>query len=160
MVAEIPLVVAAHNEERSLAACLRSLQEAARVAEEALPVRLRLLVAADRCSDRTEEIAAAQGVPVRRVAGGKIAAQRAGVQPAPFLIFSDADVTVEPTTLRGLCRVLLERPEVQVAYPPRSPRPQPSRPCATCKPARAPRCTSCRWRRCWSSRRPTATCGC
>lgn len=123
MVAEIPLVVAAHNEERSLAACLRSLQEAARVAEEALPVRLRLLVAADRCSDRTEEIAAAQGVPVRRVAGGKIAAQRAGVQPAPFLIFSDADVTVEPTTLRGLCRVLLERPEVQVAYPPRSPRP-------------------------------------
>jgi glycosyltransferase involved in cell wall biosynthesis len=123
MVAEIPLVVAAHNEEQSIEACLRSLLRAAEVAEAALPVRLLPLVVADRCSDRTEEIAAALGVPVRRVAGGKVAAQRAGVRPAPFLIFSDADVTVDPPTLRGLCRLLLERPEVQVAYPPRAPLP-------------------------------------
>jgi glycosyltransferase involved in cell wall biosynthesis len=123
MVAEIPLVVAAHNEEQSIEACLRSLLRAAEVAEASLPVRLLPLVVADRCSDRTEEIAASLGVPVRRVAGGKVAAQRAGVRPAPFLIFSDADVTVDPPTLRGLCRLLLERPEVQVAYPPRAPLP-------------------------------------
>lgn len=120
----IPLIIAAHNEEKSIEACLASLLEAAAVAERALPVRIEPVVAADRCTDRTEEIARRMGVRVERVSGGKVEAQRSCARPgAPFQLFSDADIVVEPPTLRGLCRVMLERPGVQAAYPPKSPLP-------------------------------------
>jgi glycosyltransferase involved in cell wall biosynthesis len=117
----IPLVVAAHNEEAGIARCLRSLLRAAAVAAGALPVRIEITVVADRCTDRTEAIARGLGVRVIQAAGGKVEAQRAGAREAPFLIFSDADITVEPETLRGLCRVMLEAPAVQVAYPRKRP---------------------------------------
>jgi glycosyltransferase involved in cell wall biosynthesis len=89
-------------------------------------VRCAIVVSADRCTDRTEEIARGLGVRVVQAAGGKVEAQRAGVRAvgeAPFVIFSDADITVEPGTLRGLCRLMLEEPAVQVAYPRKRPHP-------------------------------------
>lgn len=119
----VPVIVAARNEERSIGPCLRSLLEAADVASRSLPLRLSLVVGADRCSDRTVEIAESLGVPVVLASGGKVAAQRACLREAPFSIFSDADVEISPETLRGLCRVMLQEPHAQVAYPRKQPRP-------------------------------------
>ena len=72
----IPLIIAAHNEEQNIEACLASLLESVAEAERSLSISIEPIVAADRCTDRTEAIAHRMGVRVERVSGGKVEAQR------------------------------------------------------------------------------------
>jgi glycosyltransferase involved in cell wall biosynthesis len=118
----IPLAVTAHNEEQAIGSCLQSLLAAVAHAEARLPLRFDVLVVLDDCTDRTAEIAAAfQRIRTIVSSGGLVEAQRAAVRPAPFIVFSDADIFIEPVTLFEVCRVMLECPQVQVAYPSKAP---------------------------------------
>jgi glycosyltransferase involved in cell wall biosynthesis len=118
----IPVTVAAKNEERCLGACLDALLAAVEFAAQR-GLRFDLLVVLDDCTDGTEAVARGRGVATRRSSGGKVEAQRAGLRGGPFAVFVDADVLVSPPTLAGLAEVMLARPEVVVAWPPREPLP-------------------------------------
>lgn len=120
----IPLALTAKNEESAIGACLESVLEAVRVAEQRLPLRFDVQVVCDDCTDHTAEVARSFA-RVRTIEshGGIVEAQRAAVREAPFLVFSDADIRVEPETLEAVCRVMFEEPRVQVAYPRKSPLP-------------------------------------
>jgi hypothetical protein len=118
----IPVAVTARNEEHTIEACLRALQRAIAYAEDRLPLRFELFAVVNDCSDRTEERArAVPGVGIIHSHGGKIEAQRAAVRPAPFLVFSDADVHVEENALFEVSDVMLGNSAVQVAYPTKVP---------------------------------------
>ncbi len=120
----IPLVVCAKNEERTLGACLDSLTVAQRYAEERLPLTFERLVVLDDCTDQSAAIARAHGWPIASSSGGKIEAQRVGARVvAPFRVYSDADILVEPPTLHAICQRLLSDERVQVACPPKRPVP-------------------------------------
>lgn len=94
----IGVIIPAHNEERLIGRCLRSVNEAARhpqLGNE--PVRI--FVALDRCLDRTGEIARALGATTIVVDGGVGAARAAAAdaalaQDARWLAMTDADSTV------------------------------------------------------------------
>lgn len=118
----IPLAVTAKNEEKAIGTCLRSLLAAVQWAEERLPVRFDVVVVLDDCTDNTGEVAG-QFDRVRTVVstGGIVEAQRKIVGLAPFIIFSDADILVQPATLYAVTLLMLDNPEVQVAYPKKSP---------------------------------------
>jgi hypothetical protein len=120
----IPLVVCAKNEATMLGACLDSLAAAAAFAETRLPLTFARLVVLDDTYDKSTPIAVSRGFTVVRARGGKIEAQRMGArQPAPFRIFSDADIVVAPDTLHALCALMLAQPALQVATPPKQPVP-------------------------------------
>ncbi len=124
LVTRIPLVVAAKNEERSLAATLRALEVAREHARATTRFDIAIYVVLDDTTDGSEHIAKTfDGVTVARSSGGKVEAQRAGVfragrlpdGEAPFTIFCDADVLPSEDALAALCTVLDEQPEVEVA---------------------------------------------
>jgi glycosyltransferase involved in cell wall biosynthesis len=120
----VPLVVAAKNEERSLGPCLDSLLASAAFAEARLDLRFDPLVVLDDCTDATDRVARSRGVRTLPSSGGKVEAQRAGLSPgAPFHVFSDADVAVDPETLLGLARAMIEEPGIEVAFPKKRPLP-------------------------------------
>jgi glycosyltransferase involved in cell wall biosynthesis len=119
----IPVAVTARNEEAALGPCLESVLAAVRHAEDRLPLRFAVLVVLNDCTDGTAAVARRFPVEVLETSGGLVAAQRAAVRPAPFLVFSDADIYVTPPTLAAVCTAMLEDPTVQVAYPPKSPLP-------------------------------------
>ncbi len=120
----IPLAVTARNEEQSIGSCLQSLLASVEHAEAALALKFEVTVVLDGATDRTEEIVR----PFSRVSivqlegeGNIVEAQRRANTPAPFMIYSDADISIEPPTLAALGRTMLEHPEVRVAYPAKSP---------------------------------------
>ncbi len=125
----IPVAVTVRNEENAIVACLGALQRAIAAAESRLPLRFELLAVLNDCTDRTEDrVRTVPGVRIIHSSGGKIEAQRAacvqartGTQPAPFRVFSDADIHVEENALYEVSRVLLDDPLVQVAYPSKVP---------------------------------------
>jgi len=119
----VPLTVTARDEEATLGACLDSLLAAAARAERERPVRFALTVVLDRCTDASAAVAAR--FPVRALAstGGKIEAQRLGLRPGPFNVFSDADITVGDDTLTALWDAMTARPALQIAFPPKQPLP-------------------------------------
>ena len=120
----IPLVVCAKNEAAMLGACLDSLATAAAFAEARLPLRFARLVVLDDTHDKSAPIADSRGFTVARARGGKVEAQRVGAQtPAPFRIFSDADIVVAPDTLHALCTLMLAQPALAVTTPPKQPVP-------------------------------------
>jgi hypothetical protein len=124
VIQRVPLTVVARNEERAIARSLASLLRAARFAEQRLPVRIEPLVVMDRCTDRTPQIVAGfPEIESARADGGKIEAQRRGVRPAPFNVFSDGDIEVAEDTLFALCQVMSSHREVQIAFPPKQPLP-------------------------------------
>jgi len=105
--AQLPLratiLIAAHNEERSLGAKIHSL-----LTQDADPACFDILVVSDGSTDRTADIVNAFHNPRIRVLdlprGGKAAALNAGVQAstAPVLVFSDADNVWQKDTLEKL----------------------------------------------------------
>jgi glycosyltransferase involved in cell wall biosynthesis len=106
----VGVVVPAHNEEALLPACLAALRRAAR--QVSVPVRV--VVAADSCTDRTTAVAHAYGARVigleaRRVGAARAAGMaevlrlKAGASPdlaAIWLATTDADTVVPSGWLR------------------------------------------------------------
>ncbi|GAA4924508.1 glycosyl transferase family 2 [Actinomycetospora succinea] len=95
----VGVVVPAHDEEDLLADCLAGLRHAAAaVADRA---RVRVLVVADACTDRTAEVARAHGVEVLPVAARNVGRARAAGASAllgsiDWLATTDADSVVPP----------------------------------------------------------------
>jgi glycosyltransferase involved in cell wall biosynthesis len=122
---KIAVTVPAKNEEASLGPCLDALLAAAEHAR-AQGFEFEVRVVLDDCTDGTEAVAHGRGVATVRSSGGKVEAQRAGLAAradGAFAVFVDADVLVTPPTLAALAAVMLARPEVRVASPPRRPLP-------------------------------------
>src|SRR5207244_2275819 len=120
----VPLAVTAKNEQESIGPCLTSLLVAAAWAEDRLPIQLDVVVVLDDCTDATADVV--RRFPrVRTIvsSGGIVEAQRQVAQEGPFRIYSDADIYVEPETLHGLVRCMLDDKSVQVAYPRKVPMP-------------------------------------
>jgi glycosyltransferase involved in cell wall biosynthesis len=107
-IAAAGVVVPAHDEEALLPACLAAL----RLTASALHVPVRLLVVADRCGDRTADVARAGGARVISIQARRAGAARAagmgellrltpGTDPsAIWLATTDADTVVPPGWLR------------------------------------------------------------
>ncbi len=116
--AAVGVVIPAHDEEQLLPACLRSMAEAV----DRIPLPVRIVVALDRCTDRSAAIVAGfreTGLPVRAIAvprPGVGAARAAGVRAVlaelgagrTWLASTDADSEVPPNWLeRQLAHVRL-----------------------------------------------------
>jgi cellulose synthase/poly-beta-1,6-N-acetylglucosamine synthase-like glycosyltransferase len=99
----VTIVIAAYNEESSIARRIENLLELDYPAD-----RLRIVVSSDASTDRTEEIALEYpGVHViSNPRGGKVAAQDRAVRQADseIVAFSDANCTWSPDALRKLVR--------------------------------------------------------
>lgn len=104
----VSVIVAAYNEERYLAACLRSLGDQTYG-------KVEVVVVDDGSSDRTAEIASAAGVRVLRQAheGASVARNR-GVEAATgeILVFFDGDMAAEPAFIERLVAPIVERAEI------------------------------------------------
>ncbi|MEV8031712.1 glycosyltransferase [Streptomyces sp. NPDC086182] len=98
----LAVVVPAHNEEDCIAACLRSLHEAA---AQAAPMPVVVVVAADACTDATATLATRAGAHVVTTRSRNVGAARAaGIEhalelladagPDVWLAMTDADATV------------------------------------------------------------------
>ncbi|CAN5452849.1 glycosyltransferase family A protein [soil metagenome] len=108
---QIGVVIPVHNEEDLLAACLHSVAAAA--AQVTVPVQI--VVALDRCTDRSADIVRASrtgallvesstpGVGAARAAGNQAILDRYGVDQV-WLAGTDADSTVSPDWLRRQLR--------------------------------------------------------
>ena len=100
MVPAVSIIVPAHNEEALLEPTLRAIAASA----DALGEPYEVLVVDDGSTDRTAEVARAQGAKVVTVDVRHIAAARnAGARAArgSLLIFVDADTLVTPAVVKG-----------------------------------------------------------
>src|SRR5215470_1909517 len=99
------IVVPARDEERFIGRCL----EAIRVAAEAYPGHVEVIVALNRCTDRTEEIARSFGARIIEVDGKNLSVIRnaaARVATGEILITIDADSFMSPNMLAEIERRL------------------------------------------------------
>ena len=100
------IVIPAHNEERYIGACLESIRAAAR----RLPPRsVQVIVAADKCTDRTAAIAQAHGAQVIVCAAHCIAAVRnigAAHALGRILVTIDADSRMTEGSLQEIAAML------------------------------------------------------
>jgi len=97
----LSFVIPAHNEEALIAATVRAI----RAATDGLTRDLEIIVVDDASTDRTAEIAAAEGARVVPVSVRQIAAARnagAAVARGEILVFVDADTIVSATVIRGV----------------------------------------------------------
>jgi glycosyltransferase involved in cell wall biosynthesis len=123
-VAPITVAITAKNEAAAIGDCLRSITAAVRHAEERLSLRFRIVVVLDDCTDATESVARSfPKVAVIHSSGGLVEAQRRVANLPPFVIFSDADILVSESTITVLCETMLTTPDLQVAYPRKTPLP-------------------------------------
>jgi glycosyltransferase involved in cell wall biosynthesis len=101
----LSFVIPAHNEERFVGDCIKSVTTSARVLRQPFEV----IVVDDASTDRTAEIAATHGATVVKVAHRQIAAARnAGAREArgEWLFFVDADTLANPRALRACIQAL------------------------------------------------------
>lgn len=97
------VVIAAHNEEQVIAACLQAL------AKQDFAGEIQVVVSANGCSDRTAAIARKLGATVvDRAEAGKAAALNAGEAVATSFprIYLDADIIVPPHAVSALVATL------------------------------------------------------
>lgn len=109
------VVIAAHNEEAVIGACLDAL-----MAQTAPTGRLDIVVSANACTDATVEIVRARGVTVvDRPQPGKAAAFNAGELVAHGFprIFLDADIVVPANAIAELTAALTRTQGVLAAVP-------------------------------------------
>lgn len=105
-------IVAAYNEEEGIA---RKIENT--LALDYPPEQIEIVVAANGCSDRTEEIVRRFGDPRVRLVSlpkpGKMEAVNRAVETATgeILVFTDADFLLDPQTLRNMARKFAD-PEV------------------------------------------------
>lgn len=102
----IGVVVPAHDEQACIGACLASILRAARCPALA-GERVEVIVALDRCSDRTGEISAAAGAQLVSLHAGNVGMARAAgaahaiAGGARWIACTDADTTVPADWLSG-----------------------------------------------------------
>jgi glycosyltransferase involved in cell wall biosynthesis len=99
------IIVPAHDEERCLGACLRSIQAAA----EPYPGQVETIVVLNRCTDGTERIAREHGARLvdddsKNLA--RIRNQGAAAASGEILVTIDADSTMSPNLLSEVDRAL------------------------------------------------------
>ena len=100
------VVIPAHNEERYIGACLRSV---VRASEQVKPDAVEIFVVANRCTDRTAEIAAQFGARVLTDDTKCISAIRnTGIRAATgeIIVTLDADSTMSENALSEVRRML------------------------------------------------------
>ena len=93
------VIIPAHNEENYIAKCLRAVREAE---QQAAPGKVQVIVVANRCTDRTAEIAAEYGAEVLENNDKCIASIRntgAAAARGKILVTVDADTVIAPDTL-------------------------------------------------------------
>ncbi len=120
----VTLAVTARDEAATIAPCLSSLLAAVEIAEQQAAVDFDVIVVLDRCRDRTGDIASTfERVRTIDSTGGLVEAQRRVAHLTEVVIFSDADILVDPETLLELHRAMQRDPSLRVAYPPKTPLP-------------------------------------
>lgn len=100
------VIIPAHNEEQYIGKCLKAVQ---RAAERVLPARVQIIVAANRCTDRTAEIAESFGalvIPNQDDCIGKIRNAAAKAASGKILVTVDADSCMSPDTLCEIRQML------------------------------------------------------
>jgi glycosyltransferase involved in cell wall biosynthesis len=101
----VSIAIPARNEQRYVGACIQSLLESARIAG----VPIEIVVALNRCTDRTREVAEGLGArcvveDAKCIAAVRNAAVRATT--APYVITIDADSRVKPGSISSVLRKL------------------------------------------------------
>jgi len=120
----VTLAVTARDEASTIAPCLSSLLAAVELAEHRAPVDFDVIVVLDRCRDATGAIASTfDRVRTLDSTGGLVEAQRQVAHLTEIVMFSDADILVEPDTLLALLHAMERDPSLRVAYPPKTPLP-------------------------------------
>ena len=105
----ISVVIPAHNEEDYIPACLEAVKRAASVLPDAGPDGVETVVVANRCTDRTAEIAAGFGAKVVENDARSIAQVRnAGVRASRggIVVTVDADSVMSEKALREVREML------------------------------------------------------
>ncbi|MBQ8922021.1 MAG: glycosyltransferase [Oscillospiraceae bacterium] len=100
------VVIPAHNEEQYIGKCLRSVRSAAKYV---LPDTVEIIVVANRCNDRTAEIAAQYGARIAENDAKCIAAIRntgAAAANGEILVTLDADSMMTKYSLREIRELL------------------------------------------------------
>jgi len=120
MLTIIPIGVTARNEAKNILTLLQSLRVAIAHAAR-LNCTFEIHVLLNDNSDDTPSLLRNQlDVTVWHTTGGIVEAQRALVERyagrVPFVLFSDADIVVDPDALLEIARVMLESGEVEIAY--------------------------------------------
>ncbi len=109
----VSVVVPVHNDPASLDLCLKALEASDHPDFE-------IIVVDDGSTDRSGEVAANHGTRLirRSEASGPAAARNAGAREArhPYLFFIDADVCVQPDTLRRGVEVFAGDPTVDAIF--------------------------------------------
>ncbi len=111
----VSVIIAAHNEEAVIAACLDAL------AAQDVP-HLEVIVSANGCRDRTAAVAAARGaIVIDRPQPGKAAALNAAEHVATSFprLYLDADIIVPPGGVQKVLALLAETPGALAAVPKR-----------------------------------------
>ena len=106
---DISVVVAAHNEEKTLPRCLASLHACIK------PGAVELIVVDNASTDGTAQLAAGLGARVVECATpGAVHAKSAGVAAAraPIVAVLDADSTCPPDWLEKIARTFVQNPEL------------------------------------------------
>ena len=101
----ISVVIPAHNEENYLALCLESVKRAA----ADIPGGVEIIVAANRCTDRTAEIAESHGAVIVQNDDRSIARVRnagVGASCGEIIVTIDADSTMSEHALREVREML------------------------------------------------------
>ena len=100
------VVIPAHNEENYIGKCLKAIREAEK---QAAPDSVQIIVVANRCTDRTSDIAAEYGAEIIENSDKCIASIRnAGAKAAKgeFLVTVDADTFLAPGTFTEIRSLL------------------------------------------------------
>lgn len=95
--ADISLIIPAHNEEDLLPRCLEAVEKARQQAN----ISLETIIVLNRCTDRTEDIAKEFGAVIVREEACNLSIIRnagAAVATAPILVTCDADSFLHPET--------------------------------------------------------------
>lgn len=101
----LSIAIPARNEERYIGTCIRSVHESARIAG----VPIEVVVALNRCTDRTRQVAEDLGArcvveDAKCIAAVRNAAVRATT--APYIVTVDADSRVKPGAISSVLRRL------------------------------------------------------
>ncbi len=124
----IPIGITARDEAANILGLLCSMRVAISRASQELACTFHIHVLLNDNRDNTAQLLAAfHDITVWHTSGGIVEAQRTLAQFcgrwAPFLVFSDADILVDPEALLEVSRAMLTCPELEIAYAEKRPLP-------------------------------------